>query len=371
MTHWRRHLTITLLAVSTASLLVRAQSGRKIPKPENPILRIETREVLLPVNAFDADGQPVTDLSTTEIVVVENGAPRLVTSLRREPASIVLVLDLSNEIGTFKNGSSGKYFPEETKREIDRNAPVWKQKYDIVPNPAAREFAENFIKRLGDGDHLAIVQYSDKVQLIQDWTTDRASALEAVRSKYRVGLKAKYFDALALAAAKLNERRGRRVMVLLSDGLDTASKTSQSKSVSALERTGASIFVVGWDEVIRSEITRAMSWMGAHERHSSSLVKRLRELERFLFGMEAVEGELRSMAAKSGGEKFNPASFAQLTSKMPVDLHRELGAQYSLAFVTEQGTTLETERYVEVLVGRPGVSIRTRRAYTITEESTR
>jgi hypothetical protein len=79
----------------------RAQSGRKPnppPSAPNPIARIETREVMLPLNAYDAEGNNVTDLAPKDLLVVENGEPRAITRLRREPASVVIVLDLSNEM---------------------------------------------------------------------------------------------------------------------------------------------------------------------------------------------------------------------------------------------------------------------------------
>ena len=122
-----------------------AQSGRKVPQsPQNEqsVVRIETREVILPLNAYDAEGHNVTDLEPKDVLVIEEGAPRVVTNLRREPASIVLVLDLSNEIGTFKNGASSLYTPskEDPPPTSGRNEPVWVKKYEIVSRPAPREF---------------------------------------------------------------------------------------------------------------------------------------------------------------------------------------------------------------------------------------
>ncbi len=359
------------LLVCCLTLAGWAQSGRKIPKLESPVLRIETREVLLPVNAYDAEGRNVTNLTVGDFIVVENGEPRVITALRREPASIVLVLDLSNEIGTFKNGASDRYVTREKKAIAARDRPVWAKEYEIVPRPAAREFADNFIRNLGEGDEIAIIQYSDRVQLIQDWTRDREMALESLRSKYRVGLKSRYFDALTLAAAKLREKAGRRVIVLLSDGLDSASRASQRQAIAAIEQTGGSVFVVGWDEVLRLEISGAISWMNAHERQNTSLMKRMVELQRFLTGLESAAYDLRNLAEKSGGEMFSPSDFDQLVSGMPPNLHRELGAQYSLAFMTERGPFLDPERNVEVLPARPGLSLRSRRTYYIGSEDAR
>src|SRR5262249_649511 len=149
---------------------------------EKPIARIETREVVLPLIAYDAKGGYVDDLTEKDLLVLEEGESRPITKLRREPANIVLVLDLSNEIGTFKNGP--------TERIEEEQKAIWEsgKNYQVLPRTTAREFADNFVSRLSPSDQIAIIQYSDKVQLMQDWTNDRNKALEALRSKYRVGI---------------------------------------------------------------------------------------------------------------------------------------------------------------------------------------
>ena len=100
-------LAIILLLACLAQPASRAQSGRK-PQgkqpSEKPIVRLETREVVIPLRAYDADGRFVDDLTTRDLIVLEEGESRPVSSVKREPANIVVVLDLSNEIGTFKNG---------------------------------------------------------------------------------------------------------------------------------------------------------------------------------------------------------------------------------------------------------------------------
>ncbi|MBX3278055.1 MAG: VWA domain-containing protein [Acidobacteria bacterium] len=345
------------------------QSGRRItppPSAEAPVVRIETREVILPLNAYDADGRNTTDLAPADILVIEDGLPRPVTDLRRDPASIVLVLDLANEIGTFKNGATQRREPKaESSTPIERNAPVWERKYDIIPRPAPREFADNFVSELASGDEIAVIQYSDRVQLIQDWTSDRESALAALRSKYRIGLKSRYYDALGLAAEKLRDRTGRKVIVMLTDGVDTASRLREREAHAAIERTGAAIFIVGWKEVLTSEISFAIEWIGRRERQTTSTFKRVHELRRFMSQIDGASYTLQQLASESGGEWIAPEDFDALVSGAPRSLHREIGAQYSLAFLTERGPGLEPERRVDVLPARKGLTIRARRRYYI------
>src|SRR5687767_15090974 len=119
-----------------------AQSGRKPqqqgqqPQGEKPMARIETREISLPLIAYDADGNYVDDLTEKDVLVLEEGESRPVARLKREPANIVLILDLANEIGTFKNGP--------TERIPQEQRPIWERgkDYQIMSRPTTREFAD-------------------------------------------------------------------------------------------------------------------------------------------------------------------------------------------------------------------------------------
>jgi VWFA-related protein len=237
----------------------------------------------------------------------------------------------------------------------------------VLPRPTAREFANHFVARLSSNDQIAIIQYADKVQLIQDWTNDRNKALEALQSKYRVGIKSSYYDALKLAAEKLESRdRGRRVVVLVSDGLDSNSKVTRAKAFSALEKSRAAVFVVGWAEALKREIEIAIYWADHHERGTTA--KRIAELRRQIPILEAATVELRQISESSGGEMWLPPTHDQLI-EMDTRLASEIGSQYSLSFVTERKPSLEDTRAIQVLPARPGLSVRSRRTYYAGEDA--
>lgn len=352
-----------------------AQSGRKPPpkpgqqpgaeqKPgDAPIVRIETREVVVPLVAYDAEGNYVDDLTAKDVLVLEDGEARQVAHVKREPANIVLILDLSNEIGTFKNGPTERFGKPEK--------PIWEngKSYQVIARPTAREFADNFIARLSPQDSLAVIQYADKTQLIQDWTNDHNQALQALRSRYRVGIKASYHDALKLAAEKLQTRaNGRRVIVLVSDGLDSNSKTGRTAAFTALTKARATVFIIGWGEALKTELEAAINWTATHERQSNVTFERITELRRHLPKLEAAAAELRNLAETSGGDLWLPASHDELIRTWR-PLAQELGAQYSLSFVTERKPSLEDNRAIQVLPARAGLSVRSRRTYYVGDDT--
>ncbi|MGH9836937.1 MAG: VWA domain-containing protein [Blastocatellia bacterium] len=342
-----------------------AQSGRK-PQgqqpAEKPIAKIETREVAVPLVAYDARGNYVDDLEPKDVIVLEDGESRPVSNIKRESANIVLILDLSNEIGTFKNAPTERYGKPDT--------PIWEKgpNYKVIRRPTQWEFARQFISGLSPNDKIAIIQYAEKAQLIQDWTSDRNQALNAINSKYRVGIKSSFLDALNLAAEKLQTReQGRRVVVLVSDGLDSNSKTGRSKVMAGLEKSKATVFVLGWAEALKREVEIAANWAYTHEQHSSTTMERVIELRRHLPKLDAAAVELRQLAESSGGEMWLPATHDDLIASWKT-LVNEIGAQYSLSFLTERKPSLEDDRRIEVLPARPGLAVRSRRSLRISDD---
>lgn len=356
-----------LLFALPLALPVFAQSGRKVtPPPEaqqRPDIRIETHEVHLPLRAYDPMGKDVSDLRPEDLLVVEEGEERPVTWLRQEPASIMLVLDLNNEIGTFKNGPSRLYDPEPERFEN----PYKRPQNDIVPNPIARDMADQFVNSLAPRDHLAIIQYSDKVELIQDWTLDRAEAINSLKSKFRAGLKAKFHAALLLAAEKLRTREGRRIMVLVSDGTDSTDNQRRRAAFEAVARAQVTVYVISWTALLRNQITNMLRWTGAHEAQNSASYKRGNELARFTRELTLTESWLKDLAEASGGEILLPQSFPDFM-QTPDRVIRDIGAQYTLAYLTEGGPGIDNRRYIEVLSRRPGLQLRTRKRYDLTDD---
>ena len=326
-------------------------------------MRIETREVRMPIRAYNNVGKPVTDLAPKDVVIIEDGTARQTTSIKFEPANILLVLDVSNEIGTFKNGESDRnniYVDEKDYEKPEHGDMLPRKTTPILTQPAPREFAYNVVDNLAATDRIAIIQYSDKVQLIQDWTLDRKQARGALDSKFRTGIQSTFHDAMALAAKKLDDcKTGRRVMILLSDGLDSASKTTRGKALEALMKTETSIFVVSWTELLRSEIIKAMQWNGVQERQDNRTFKRQGELAAFLHKLDGQEIELKGLAEVTGGEFYLPTRF-KFFLRQPTEILKDIGAQYTLTYLTEREFVDTSFRSVQVLAARSGLTVKAR-----------
>jgi hypothetical protein len=204
--------------------------------------------------------------------------------------------------------------------------------------------------------------------LIQDWTGDRDQAARSISSKYRVGVKSSYYDALSLAADKLQSlREGRRIVVLISDGLDSNSETTRLKALHALEKSRASVFVVGWAAALRREIELNINWIAGHERGGTNAINRTAELRRYISALEGASIELRLLAENSGGELLLPPTHEDLI-RANKNVNAEIGAQYTLSFLTEDAPSLEDKRSIQVLPARKGLMLRSLHSFQLGAE---
>src|SRR4051812_12625559 len=177
---------------------LRAQSGvhpKPTPTPQDDEAeRIYTEEVRLPVFAYDEAGRPDIRLERDDVLIVEDDVPQEVRSVRRVPASIVIVLG--------------------TGWDLD----------PIVRANDTRDIALSLIAGLKDGDQLAVIQFNDKTATLQEWTSEKASAARAIKSKLVSGSGSNLSRAIKRATEMLSERPvGNRHLVLVTDGIDTSS----------------------------------------------------------------------------------------------------------------------------------------------------
>ncbi|HEX8685281.1 MAG TPA: vWA domain-containing protein, partial [Pyrinomonadaceae bacterium] len=222
-------LSAAFVFLSAAALLPaggRAQSGvrvRPTPTPEDEEAeRVYVEEVRLPVFAYDEKGRFDPGLGVDDVLVVEDDVPQQVKSVRRTPASVVVVLG--------------------TGWDLD----------PIVRANTTRDVALSVIENLREGDRLAVVSFSGRVDTLQGWTGDRAQASRAVRSKLASGSGSNLSRALRRAVEMLAEQPiGNRHLVLVTDGIDTAGSKEYDEAVRRLIASQTTLHVVSYAGVAR------------------------------------------------------------------------------------------------------------------------
>lgn len=312
-----------------------AQSGRRpvpkaapVPPGQDPDadVRLGTQEVLLNVTVRDANGRPVKGLTGEDFIVAEDRVKQELASCREAmvPVNVVLVLD-----------ASGSVFSERV---------------------SIRRAAGAFASKLGPEDRVSVIQFADKVELLQDWTTDREAIQHALDWRYRGGDSTAFWDGLYLAAEdQLSKVEGRRAIILLSDGVDTSSKISEDYVRAALDRCGASVYVVSKAQAL---IERIKPYAG-----KAGVIAGSAKPARAAIGeLIAAEERMKRLADRYGGRLYAPVSDSEL-DRAYEDVALELKQQYVLTYVSANEVRDGRWRAIEIFPTRPGMTVRTRKGY--------
>jgi len=125
---------------------------------------------------------------------------------------------------------------------------------------AARAAALDYARSLPADVAVGVITFADRPKLVVAPTTDRAE-LAAGLSGVRPGGNTALYDAVRLAVSTLDGEGGKQRLVVLSDGVDTASSTSLGRAVTLLDSHGIAADIVAFGEV--SDDTSAFRQLAA------------------------------------------------------------------------------------------------------------
>ena len=298
-------------------------------------MRVRTEEVLLPVSVRDVAGAPVGGLDRDKFLVFDNGVRQEILSFNRQrvQANIVLLLDASSS--------------------------VFSQMRLI------RKAAKRFIQGLLKEDKVCVVQFADRVELLQDWTpaTELAKLEKSLDWRYHPGLRTTFFDGLYLAAQEqLSKVEGRRIIILLTDGLDTAErqKASFADALNAVRRADASVYVVSLTGYLRAQLenkagkTKAGKMFSGYDQ---------REVAYYLGLLDRSEKQLEGLALQTGGRIFLPLTDEELLPAYQA-IAEELRTQYIITYKPQPRASAGEYRRVRVLVLPGDYEVGAREGYT-------
>jgi Ca-activated chloride channel family protein len=293
-----------------ASVKVPAASQSKStpsPTPEQEIdpgdvISVETTEILMPVTVRDGSGELVSGLTRNDFRVFEEGIDQPLSdfSLRQVPVDVVLMVDASSSVSN----------------NLD----------DF------RRAAEGFAAHLAADDRISLIQFDDRVLLLQDWTKSLIQLRRALR-RVAPGMFTRFNDALLLAARDQRPRgNARHAIIILTDGIDSGRGTTFDVALRASLQSQTSIYIVSNSEIERAkkqaDLAALQSGSSASVRFNDLKINDLR------FGLEALEDSERNMAqltSATGGRLYKPQSFNDL-EKTYAEVAEELRHQYALYY---------------------------------------
>lgn len=364
---------MTILLFAFAVKDVRAQSGRTQPRPsptpppevrepQEPI-RIFTEEVRLPVFVTDDQGRFDPTLELQDIIVLEDDEMQEIRSVRRIPANVMLVLDTSGGINP------------------------------VMRTNTTRDVALNFIAALNQGDRLALLEAGDRVELLQDWTSDVEALKRVLKTKLSSGRKKRVSEALMEAARSLkNQPAGSRHVVLVTDGVEQSDK-SYLEAVRQLNAAQVTVYVISYTAMGREAIENQNSLVtygGPPPRTANDTAKEAdptipvprpninvatidtdramrRKRKEYSDATRKSEERLTVLAEETGGRILLPTSEVEMRDDGR-EVARDIGAQYVVTYKPRRPLSSSKPgeyRRVKVALRRQGLTVRSRSGYTV------
>ena len=307
-----RFVVVLLMVVFTSSISL-SQTPKPSPQPTatpaepeidpDDVISVNTSEVLLPVTVRDKDGKLVDGLTKDDFRIFEDGSQQALSdmSLRQVPVDVVLMVDASSSA-------------VENLDDFSRAA-------------------EGFASHLSPDDRISLIQFDDRVLLLQDWTKSLNQLRRALR-RIVPGMFTRFHDAVVLASRDQKPRASaRHAIIVLTDGIDNApgGASFQVALRSALQ-TQTAVYIISNTEIERVEKQRELDkLLGGNEAAVKFNQLRIGDLRLALEALAASDRNLQELSNVTGGRLYRPNSFQDLES-VYAEVANELRHQYGLYF---------------------------------------
>lgn len=334
---WRLRLfSAALLAAAPVLCPARQQQVSRPPERQTPAeredqapVKVFTEEVILPIVAYDAKGRFDPTLEADDILVLEDGTPQQVRSVRRVPASILLVFDMGGQMAATRSMNT------------------------------SRDIALKLTSKLREGDQVAVIQNSTRVELLADWTADADGVARVLKTKLFSSRRSRLSLCLEAAAAKLRDRPvGNSHLFVFTDGLEAQGE--QGAFDAALKRivsTQATAHVMAYSALAR----QAIKARNGNLFDLDFEMKRTRR--RYAEETKRNDERLAALVREMGGRLFVPASDEEAFEQAD-EAAREIGAQYVVTYAPKRPFAAGGERRrVSVSSRRVGLQLVAMRGY--------
>ncbi|MBO0860492.1 MAG: VWA domain-containing protein [Chloracidobacterium sp.] len=332
-------------------------SNNPLTADENAAIEVDTPLVTIPVSVMDRDGKFIPYLIKQDFRLYEDGVEQDIEGFNsfETPFHVVLALDTSNST-TFR--------------------------FKDIQDAA---FA--FIRQLRPDDQVMVVSFESKVRIHCDFTSDYGALRRAI-DETRIGRKTKLYEAVDNVVDRLGRIEGRKAIVLLTDGVDTASHGANfQNTILKVEESGALVYPIKFDtenarRIIdgRGPYTNSLPWPTttppdrrrspfsqsetqlAPGRQSPQRTGRAPSSGRMSGPYRRAARYLKELADRSGGQLYDADSLYNIAGAFS-NIAEELRHQYALSYYPTNPKKDGSYRIVKVGVDKPGMIVRTRVGY--------
>ncbi|MBI2188564.1 MAG: VWA domain-containing protein [Acidobacteria bacterium] len=274
---------------------------------QEPIFRSSTRIVPVVATVLDAQGRLVPGLEQDEFTILDNGKPQEITFFQNDvqPFTVVVMLDYSASMTA----------------NLDR----------------LQAAAEQFVLRMLPEDKGQVGSFSDKIQFSGTFTNDRDDLVFALKD-LQFGNPTRLYDATYESIDMLKGVEGRKVVLVFTDGDDTASRRGMGDVLERAKDDEAMIYAIGLES----------------EYFNGQRMVRTRP-----------DRGLRRLADETGGGYFELKKTDDLAPTF-TRVAQELHSQYTLGF--SPASLDGKEHKLVVRMKQPGMTARARRTYVASSD---
>jgi len=289
---------------------------------EDDVVRISTTLVTVPVGVMDRQGRFVSELREEQFHLYEDGVEQKIAYFEsaEKPFTVALLLDTSDS----------------TRFKLK----------DI------QDAALAFIDQLRPDDRVMVAAFDKSISMLAEATNDRRVLESAIRRAQTGGGTGLYNAIDVIIKQRLSRIRGRKAIVLFTDGVDTGTKGPTYESTLRLgEELDALVYAIQYntyDDTAKKALDMNAQAMTAKG-------------ERLDVAYARAEHYLRLLAGKTGGRFYFADDLKRLREVFTI-IARELREQYSLGYYPKS-VGHDADRQIKVKVSVPNLAVRARRGY--------
>src|SRR5437773_4795734 len=218
-------MSVVNQAAGTAALLVAASVALLAQQPPVATFKSGTQIVSLFVTVADAQKRLVPGLTRDDFEVFDNDKPQPIVYFDNSvhPISVVVMLDTSGSM--------------------------------TLTIDLLKRAAEQFLIRLLPDDKGRVGAFNDKVEISSRFTNDRDQWISSVRD-LDYGNGTRLWDAVALSLDELKGVEGRKVILLFTDGDDTASKVGLGNMIDRSRAEEVMVYAIGLESQFMNQRTK-------------------------------------------------------------------------------------------------------------------
>lgn len=307
-------------------------------------IQVQVNEVILPVTVTDDKGKFVSNLQAKDFKVLDEGRPQRLTFFshdQKQPVVIGFLVDQSNNTRLH-----------------------WKRYQDAV-----MELVWNLLP--GESRYSGyLISYANDAELAVNTTSDSEKITDKIR-KMKPGGGAALYDAIYMACTRRGLVKGepyepRRVIVVIGDGHDSASKKTLDEVIEIAQRQlvtiyGISTMAYGFDNPDRAVLERLAEDTGGHVEYPLNTLYKDLSANTY-FAQPSDEGSYAYKVGTGGYEAEISGNIIKAVGAVAGDIT----TQYVLRYVPDVDPEAKTKVFRNIKVeiaDLPNVKIRARRGY--------